>query len=315
MGIEGGNWFTQLAGNLIQTGTPVRNQWNYVAVTYNGSTITMYVNGTSIGTVASSANAQNSALTIGQDWNFYTTTGYIADVRISNTVRTISVPTAPYTSDGNTRFLASFTNGGIFDSAMMNNLETVGNAQVSTSVVKYGTGSMAFDGTDDTINGPRIVTPQTDFGSGDFTVESWIYINAFTPWSTQYIANKYAANTNEASWYYYVRSTGFTFVYSTDGTNAAATLTGSTTVSTGTWHHVAITRSGNNFRFFLNGTQIGSTQTLSGTIFQGVITRLSVGSNNGVLNINGYMDDFRITKGAARYIGNFTPPVARMPQQ
>jgi hypothetical protein len=31
--------------------------------------------------------------------------------------------------------------------------------------------------------------------------------------------------------------------------------------------------------------------------------------------VTGYLDDVRLTKGAARYIGNFTPPVARMPQQ
>jgi hypothetical protein len=315
--VYGGGWNS---GTQTSSTVPVA-AWTHIAMVCNSGSLKIYINGVQSGTAATSINFTTSATTyIGQySGGSRNLTGYISNLRVLKGTALYTAdftpPTSPLTAITNTSLLLNFTNAGIFDSAMMNNLETVGNAQVSTSVVKYGTGSMAFDGTDDTINGPRIVTPQTDFGSGDFTVESWIYINAFTPWSTQYIANKYAANTNEASWYYYVRSTGFTFVYSTDGTNPAATLTGSTTVSTGTWHHVAITRSGNNFRFFLNGTQIGSTQTLSGTIFQGVITRLSVGSNNGVLNINGYMDDFRITKGAARYIGNFTPPVARMPQQ
>jgi hypothetical protein len=310
MGIEGGNWFTQLAGDVIQTGTPVRNQWNYVAVTYNGSTITMYVNGTSIGTVASSANAQNSALTIGQDWNTYTTTGYIADVRISNTVRTISVPTAPYTSDGNTRFLASFTNAGIFDSAMMNNLETVGNAQVSTSVVKYGTGSMAFDGSGDWLAGPP--TPQTDLGSGDFTIEAWLYRTASGAASDSGMVSRGAPSTLNGFVFAYTSANVLTFNFNYSG----AIVTGVTVIPANTWTHVAVSRNGNTFRLFVNGvvdataTSTNSQTTNASDVFY--VGRSGFDSNRIV---TGYLDDVRLTKGAARYIGNFTPPVARMPQQ
>jgi hypothetical protein len=62
---------------------------------------------------------------------------------------TITVPTAPPTAVANTSLLLNFTNAGIFDNTGKNNLETVADAQIDTSVKKYGTGSMEFDGTGD----------------------------------------------------------------------------------------------------------------------------------------------------------------------
>jgi hypothetical protein len=72
-------------------------------------------------------------------------------------------PTAPLTAVTNTQLLCNFTNAGILDNAMMNDLETVGNAQISTSVKKYGTGSMYFDGTGDWLSVPKCQT--LEFGS------------------------------------------------------------------------------------------------------------------------------------------------------
>ena len=83
----------------------------------------------------------------------------------------------PSTTNVNTSFASSacslllnFTNAGILDNTGRNDLETVGNAQISTSVKKFGTGSLAFDGT-----GDYLVTnaPSSDlfaFGTGNFAV-------------------------------------------------------------------------------------------------------------------------------------------------
>jgi hypothetical protein len=98
--------------------------------------------------------------------------GYISNARIIKgtavydpTQTTLTVPTAPFTNITNTSLLTNFTNAGIFDNAMKNDLETVGNAQISTSVVKYGTGSMAFDGTGDYLH-IRNTALSTVFGTG-----------------------------------------------------------------------------------------------------------------------------------------------------
>ncbi len=68
---------------------------------------------------------------------FYLKLGYITDLQVvkGSGVTSSTVPTAPVSASGTTLAL-SFTNGAIIDNAMMNNLETVGNAQISTSVLQ-----------------------------------------------------------------------------------------------------------------------------------------------------------------------------------
>ena len=300
LGIEGGNWWVQLGGDAIQTGTPVKNQWNYVAVTYNGSTITLYVNGTSIGTVSSTANAQNTTLTIGQDWNSYIVTGYVADVRISNTVRTITSPTAPYSSDGSTRLLLSMTNGAIFDNAMMNDLETVGNAQISTSVVKYGTGSLAFDGTGDALIGQN--TPNISL-SGDFTIEAWVYQTSAGQNAPQICFGDAA---NSGTFILYI-STSQQLAYYING----ATTGSGGTAAINTWHHIAMVRSGSTITTYLNG--VSQNTVTASTTFSGVPYFGAALFSGTIYYGAGYMDDLRITKGYARYTANFTPPTAAFP--
>jgi hypothetical protein len=81
-------------------------------------------------------------------------------------------------------------------------------------------------------------------------------------------------------------------------------------LSTGTWYYITFTRVGNLFTLYLNGvSQVSSTQVYTITdpeVFIGV-----EGGTNGYLN--GYIDDFRITNGLARYTTNFTPPTAALP--
>ena len=86
-----------------------------------------------------------------------------------------------------------------------------------------------------------------------------------------------------------------------------------TTVSADTWYHVAVTRSGNTWRLFLNGT-VEDTITNSTDIVDGGADGLTVGALAGGISggpynyMDGYIDDVRVTVGHARYTSNFTPP-------
>jgi hypothetical protein len=66
---------------------------------------------------------------------------------------------------------------------------------------------------------------------------------------------------------------------------------------------------------FINGTQVGSTVTFTAPAFTPV--GVGVGNNANLFSadesFNGYIDDFRITKGVARYTANFTPPTQTHP--
>ena len=102
-----------------------------------------------------------------------------------------------------------------------------------------------------------------------------------------------------------------------DGTTSTQ-YTFSWTPVTGTWYHLAVARSGTALKAFVNGIQIGTTQTTSLSFSRADTTTpfwIGRGGANGNLNhyFSGYLDDLRVTSGYARYTANFIPPTAALP--
>jgi hypothetical protein len=218
-------------------------------------------------------------------------------------------PTSPLTNITNTSLLFNYTNGAIFDNAMMNDLETVGNAQISTSVVKYGTGSLAFDG-----SGDRLFEPSNqnfNFGTGDFTIELWVNpINQGGHGSANndcLIDFRPSANGIYGTLFLYNSGAGLYWEV-----NGTVRISGGA-ISNSVWTHIAICRASGSTKMFINGTQSGSTYTDSNNYLVAPITIGEMNDGYGAGNFNGYMDDLRITKGYARYTANFTPPTAAFP--
>lgn len=85
-----------------------------------------------------------------------------------------------------------------------------------------------------------------------------------------------------------------------------------TGIDTTTWHHFALVHASQNLKYYIDGTQIGSTVSTTGDTFNCGSTACIGGyhSSNGSLNWDGYLQDIRITKGFARYTANFTAPAA-----
>ena len=283
------------------------NQWNHIAMTKTSSGISIFVNGVGTTATAVSGTPQSSTgttLTIGAGDNAYIN-GYASNIRIVKGTAvysgtTYTVPTAPLTAIANTTLLLSTTNAGIPDNAMMNDLETVGNAQVSTSVKKYGTGSLYFNSSNaDYLNVPS----KFALGSGDFTVEFWQYLtslpNTVAPFS---FGTSDAAGNCEI----YIGSNGVIYWYA-----SAERITSSAgTITTGGWQHIAVSRASGTTKLFVAGTQVGSSYS-DATNYTGSLNY--IGRGYGVNGILGYIDDFRVTKGYARYTANFTPPTAALP--
>jgi hypothetical protein len=201
------------------------------------------------------------------------------------------------------------TNAAIFDNSMKNDLETAGNAQISTSVKKFGTGSMAFDGSGDYLD---VVTNSVmAFGTGDFTIEGWFYTN--TTSGDRNLVDFRPSGTNGAYPNIFIAGGG----YLSYNANGSVPISGGTAISTGTWYHFALARSGTSTKLFLNGTQQGSTYSDSTNYVVGdQRPRIATGGYGaGIANFDGYIDDLRITKGVARYTANFTPPTAAFPNK
>lgn len=298
----------------ISTTAPAAGQWNHVALGYNGTTTRFWLNGASVGSSAAAYTmpTTRNIVRIGaipSGTNLIT--GYISSLRfvkgsdvygVSNT--SITVPTAPLTAITNTALLTSFTNAAIFDNTGKNDLETVGNAQISTSVVKYGTGSMYFDGTGDWLTLPS--NREFAFLSGDFTIEAWIYITDGTP---VYHGIFSSAGTGSTDIQFQlqdekIRVSSYTAEIIVSDVGDA--------VSLNTWTHVATTRSGTTIRLFKNGTLIKSGTDSTSWTQSGARVGVVFGTT---YPMKGYIDDLRITKGVARYTANFTVPDRAFPDK
>ena len=182
--------FTDTSTSITGATSIAANTWTYVAVVRAGTgtnQTTLYVNGTSDGTGTSATNFnQTSNMLIGADrstTNF--ANGYISNLRLSNTNRTISsTPTTALTADANTIFLSLNLNRFQYtdSTAAYTDISATGTPSVvafspfaptaAYSASAVG-GSGYFDGTGDYLSfaSNALLSP----GSGDFTIEAWIY--------------------------------------------------------------------------------------------------------------------------------------------
>ena len=185
----------------------------------------------------------------------------------------------------------------------------VGNAQISTAQSKFGGASMLFDGTGDFL---RLPLNNSDFyfGSGNFTVEGWVYLNSTA--GSQVFAHGQSdyANAANASWSFYVTGAGASALFY----GASFVTFNPPGVSANTWTHVAWVRDGSTVTVYRDGQSQETVNLGTATINNGTTNNTCIGATNTGLNaINGYIDDLRITKGVARYTANFTPPTAPFP--
>ena len=198
------------------------------------------------------------------------------------------------------------TNGATTTSDSSNKNHTLtfgGTAQLSTAQSKFGGTSLLLDGNSDYVNTGGSNSSFT-WGTSDFTIECWIYLNSI--------------GTNENIFSHSSPSAGIEWLL--DGSSGLkiymgggswfinGTVTSSSGISTGQWIHVALVRNGSNFDTYVNGTKGGTTAS-SATSISAPSSNPYIGCNRGSSNfIDGYIDDFRITIGRARYTSSFTAP-------
>ena len=305
--------YTNGATIRITSTALVVKQWNYIALCRSGSTITLYVNGVSQGTYTQSGTFGSATQTIyvGCQSGFtYSADGYLSDVKLIDGTVITTIPTAPQTVTTGTKLLLSFTNAGIPDLAMQNNLETVGSAQVSTSVKKYGTGSLAFDGTGDYLF--REYSPNFNFGTGSFTIEMWVYPLSVTSTIRGLFAVSGGSGGNPK--FVVHLNSGTPDVHYNNLTNGSNIYTAATSsISANTWTHIAFVRNGSTWYWFINGVQSGTGSNSTNITFTSQPSYVGYGGEGYFDTFNGYIDDLRITNGYARYTANFTPPTQALP--
>jgi Concanavalin A-like lectin/glucanases superfamily len=298
---------SQLTSNF---GSLALNSWNHVAIVRDGSSnMSAYVNGVRGYTAVRTDNLNNVGIQIGGRGSNYLS-GYLSGFRwVSGAAlysgTSFTVPTSPPTatpSSGTTVLLLNFTNSGIYDATAKNVLETVGNAQVSTTQSKWSPTSMYFDGTGDYLAVPD--NPYQRIGTGNFTVECWVYRNSS---GTYGLIGK---GTGTTGWLLSLNSSNqVVFTY------GSSTITSTGTVSATTWTHIAVVREGtstNQTKIYISGTNDG-TGTVSTDFTQTNVMYVAADRTAGS-NANAYVQDARVTR-YARYTANFSVPTAAFPVQ
>jgi len=270
--------------------------WYHVALMENGNTWTLFVNG---GLAATSTDAQRCAnytgnVYIGIDYDGSSSAfqGYIDEFRITAGVARFVSDVDSYTK------LLLHMNGAdastTFTDEASHTMTAVDNAQIDTAQSVFGGASGKLDGTGDYITTPD--SADFDFGSGDWTLEARIRLSA---------TGSYAlfGKTSGTSGWKLGGSTNYLYMYSGGGSYVPVAWT----ASANTWYHVAVVRSGNDIKFFIDGTQVGATQVAAAT-YNGGATTLCIGHDGDgtYTDLNGWMDEVRISKGIARWTANFT---------
>jgi hypothetical protein len=304
---------------IMASTTSAVGAWHHVAVTRSGSTITLWVNGANVGTATNSSTinlALGGGVWIGNNGSascFYK--GGVSNLRVVKGAAVYTAaftpPTSPVTAITNTSLLLNFTNAAIIDNTAKNVLETVADAQISTTQSKFGGASLYFDGTGDYLQ--NRLTDLTNFGTGDFTMECWIYPTASG--SLRAIVDTRGTDINAAYGWFLSASDKLDFLYKG---SSPFRLTSSGSVSTNTWTHVAVCRASGTLRLFINGNIDGSatvTDSLNGAAGTRIGGGYADGSGNPGFYLTGYIDDLRITKGIARYTANFTPQTSQWQDQ
>ena len=290
------------------TGTLSVNAWNHLLVTYDQSLSTqnlkIYINGGAAETFNKTANAPSGSnptysLSVGA-YNVLTTAnwnGYISSLRISNVVRSASLPTTPYTSDANTNLLLNFTNAGIYDATSKNDLETLDNTvngvRISTAQSQFGGSSIYFDGTGTDYLWIQADQPFQRFGTAPFTIELWIRLAA-----TGSARGLVAKGTSTTGWLVSLNTSNqVVFTYGT------STITSTGTISAGVWTYIAVVREGtgaNQTKIYIGGVNDG-TGTVSTDFTQTSSMYIGADRTGGSL-FSGYIQDVRITNGYARTV-------------
>lgn len=202
------------------------------------------------------------------------------------------------------------------DSSLSKNPVTVnGDAQISTAQSKFGGSSVYFDGNGDYLS----ISNSSDwnFGSENFTIDFWVYA---TDTNTAGVIIDKSYWTSGQSGAYRISldtsssNSGINFVTS-DGTGNDEQINSGNYLNLGEWNHVTIVREGtssNQSKIYINGTMRGQS-TISKSLGQNS-AELRIGYfqgySSGYTYFNGYIDDFRISKGIARWTDDFTPPTS-----
>ena len=332
IGVNASNQLFAFGNNAtIVTGTTTAltaTTWEHIAVVKSSGTLSLYLNGSLVGSAASSYTmACPGALVIGRKLGSTSNdfVGYIDDLRISKGVAryiaNFTPPTVPHFTVqagdpywNNVVLGCHFNNGEtptFKDVATGKILTANGDVEIVSTQSKFGGYSAYFDGAGDCLNAPH--SSDLDLAGADFTIDFWFRANAVN--ATQVMVLKRPSSSVQG-YVIEIESTGKLGGYFGDSNTTSwnCTLQSMTTLVANTWYHAAFTRVGSTFSMYLNGS-LEATYAEAFTV-SSASGALYIGSSESVGNpYAGYIDDLRITVGVSRFNGAYATPTAAFYEQ
>ena len=204
------------------------------------------------------------------------------------------------TDDGSTTFTDS--------SPSEHTITPTGNVHHETDKKRFGKTSIYFDGSGDFLTIPD--SAEHNFTNSDnFTVDFWIYPTAssgnptiFSSWGT----GDNSANAGD-HYLYYQQSTGNLFWGGGNVASAGSEWETGVSLSDNVWQHIALVFDADNDKAyaFKNGVRINSGAAVCA--ITATANDLKIGDDNNINYLKGYLDEFRISKGIARWTSDFLP--------
>ena len=219
-------------------------------------------------------------------------------------------PTDPYFSSVALLLHMDGANGSTTFTDSSSNARTVagfGGAAISTGQSKFG-GASALLGVGKYLTTDDIVG---EFGTAPFTVECWLYLTQAGTYFPTIFSNYATFGTSVMVLFEGTSGDKWELTY--DG-NYPGIVSGAD-IAYNQWVHVAVVRDADTLALYVDGVQEG-TADVTGVNLDGNANAFFInaaGDAPSVTNATGYFDEFRVTKGVARYTANFTPPTAPFP--
>ena len=173
-----------------------------------------------------------------------------------------------------------------------------GNPRISSFQRKFGTGSVLFQANGDLLS--LVNATDLQFDTGPFTIEAEVFLNDHN--RRQQIFNKGIIPSTTFGLYIDANN-------KITGQHGTTVFTGTNSISTGTWHHVAMCRDpSNNIRLFLDGN-LEATFTSVANVTNGDPLTIGGEESDGTLYLGGYLDEMRVST-TYRYTAGFAQPTA-----
>jgi hypothetical protein len=194
------------------------------------------------------------------------------------------------------------------DSATGKIVTAVGNAKMIQGINKFGLSSAKFNGSNDYLS---LADSADWYFTGDFTIDLFVRFRAF-PANNYDAAIFWQKQDNSNGQYFALFNNGGTprwdFWQNVGGVAVIFMQISDASLALNTWYHIAFVRYGNIYRVFRDGVKLGSDYT-NATASVDFVGGITIGGDVDLTYpLSGYIDEYRVTKGAARWTGNFTPP-------